>query len=72
MSKWKNIEQKPKHKSSSITFDEMTTLLLHYDYSVNNKGKTSGSRICFECEGRKPILLHKPHPQKDLHQYVIN
>jgi hypothetical protein len=37
----------------------------------SNKGKTSGSRVKFESEIYGAILLHKPHPQKELKAYQI-
>jgi hypothetical protein len=38
----------------------------------SNKGKTSGSRIMFVSEVLKTkILLHKPHPRKELLEYQI-
>ena len=36
-----------------------------------NKGKTSGSRIIFTNDEHGSILLHKPHPQKELKAYQI-
>ena len=37
----------------------------------SNKGKTSGSRVMFVNEEHGCILLHKPHPQKELKAYQI-
>ena len=37
-----------------------------------SKGKTSGSRVVFVSEQYKTkILLHKPHPRKELLEYQI-
>ena len=42
------------------------------DDKRNNKGKTSGSRIMFLSDKYKTkILLHKPHPRKELLEYQI-
>ena len=71
MGSWKKIEEKLKLLSKSITFEEICTLLIHYGYEKDDKGKTSGSRVRFTCNGRADILLHKPHPQKELKSYVI-
>ena len=38
-------------------------------YTVSNKGKTNRSRILFSCQYHGEILLHKPHPQKELKHY---
>lgn len=72
MSRWKKIEGKFKRKNKDITFDEMVTLLNHYGYERDEKGRTSGSRIRFTCENHADILMHKPHPQNTLKEYVIN
>lgn len=60
-----------KSKPKDFTFDEAETLLHYLDYICSNKGKTSGSRVMFVCEGHGSILLHKPHPQKELKAYQI-
>lgn len=71
MARWKIIEEKIRNYNKNITFSETITLLEHYGYTQRNKGKTSGSRVIFVCEGHADILLHKPHPQKELKEYVI-
>lgn len=35
------------------------------------RGRTSGSRVMFVSEQYAPILLHKPHPRKELLDYQI-
>ena len=35
-----------------------------------NKGKSSGSRVMFVRNNDK-ILLHKPHPQKEMKTYAV-
>ena len=53
-------------------FNEAETLLGYFSYHRSNKGKTSGSRIMFVSEVHKTkILLHKPHPRKELLEYQI-
>ena len=37
---------------------------------MGNKGKTSGSRVKFY-KGNIIIILHKPHPRKELLEYQI-
>ncbi len=63
----KRLKSKPK----DFTFDEAETLLNCLSYIRSDKGRTSGSRVIFECEGKPPILLHKPHPRKELLQYQV-
>ena len=58
-------------KPKDFTFEEAETLLGCYGYARLNKGRTSGSRVMFVCEDRPPILLHKPHPRKELLTYQI-
>ena len=53
-----------------FTFDEMKTLLEMLGFVISNKGKTSGSRVRF-MKGNIPIILHKPHPRKELLEYQI-
>ena len=49
-----------------FTFDEAGALLESLGYRKCNKGKTSGSS-----DKRQPILLHKPHPRKELLDYQV-
>nr|WP_304223333.1 type II toxin-antitoxin system HicA family toxin [Phascolarctobacterium succinatutens] len=63
----KKLLSKPK----DFTFTEAETLLNYFDYVRSNKGKTSGSRVIFIKEGCHAILLHKPHPRKELLAYQI-
>lgn len=60
-----------KSKPKDFTFDDAETLLKYLDYRRSNKGKTSGSRVMFVSEDHGSILLHKPHPQKELKAYQV-
>ena len=60
-----------KAKPRSFTFDYAEVLLGYFDYSRSNKGRTSGSRVMFVSDNYPPILLHKPHPRKELLEYQI-
>ncbi|MCM1418270.1 MAG: type II toxin-antitoxin system HicA family toxin [Roseburia sp.] len=53
-----------------FTFEEMQTLLEILGFQLSNKGKTSGSRIKFY-NNMTTIILHKPHPRKELLEYQI-
>lgn len=53
-----------------FTFDEMETLLIALGFEKSNKVKTSGSRVKF-IKDDIPIILHKPHPRKELLEYQI-
>lgn len=58
-------------KPRDMTFDEAETLLRYMSYLRSSKGRTSGSRVMFVSEKHPPILLHKPHPRKELLEYQI-
>jgi len=56
----------------TFTFDDAESLLGFLSYRRSNKGKTSGSRVMFVSdEYRTKILLHKPHPRKELLEYQV-
>ena len=54
-----------------FTFNEAEALLQYLGYFRCDKGKTSGSRVMFASVGHENILLHRPHPQKELKAYQI-
>ena len=54
-----------------FTFEEGRTLLGLLDFEMSNKGKTSGSRVKFFHPSGATIILHKPHPRKELLPYQI-
>ena len=58
----KKLQSRPKN----FTFDDAEALLRYFSYTRSNKGRTSGSRVMFVSEEYAPILLHKPHPRKEL------
>lgn len=63
---------KLRSRPKNFTFDDAETLLGFFSYHRNNKGKTSGSRIVFTSDGHNTkILLHKPHPRKELLAYQV-
>lgn len=63
---------KLKSNPKNFTFEEAESLLGYLDYRKSNKGKTSGSRVMFTSDKHKSkILLHKPHPRKELLEYQI-
>ena len=63
MSKFEKLKARMQSLPSDFTYSEAKTLLEHLGFEEKNKGKTSGSRVCFYRESDKRILmLHKPHP----------
>ena len=63
--------QRLKSKPKDFTFNDAETLLKYLNYARSDKGKTSGSRVIFVNNEHGSILLHKPHPQKELKAYQI-
>ena len=55
-----------------FTFEDAEALLGYFSYYRVNKGRTSGSRVAFVSDKYKTkILLHKPHPRKELLEYQV-
>ena len=70
MGKIEKLIERLKSCPKDFTFDEMQSLLLALGFELSNKGKTSGSRVKFFKDGIC-IILHKPHPRKELLTYQI-
>lgn len=60
-----------KERPRDFTFEEAETLLGYLEFIRSNKGRTSGSRVMFSSPEHGTILLHKPHPQKELKGYQV-
>ena len=72
MGQKEKLIEKLKSKSKTFTFEDAESLLRYFNYHRSNKGKTSGSRVVFVSEEHKTkILLHKPHPRKELLEYQV-
>ena len=56
---------------ADFTFDEAARLLSLFGYVQSNKGTTSGSRVLFSKASKRPVMLHRPHPQKEMKRYAI-
>ncbi len=71
MGKLDKLKEKFKNPDSRVTYLEATQLLKGLNFIEDNKGKTSGSRVCFfrKSDGAI-IMLHKPHPNKELKKYA--
>ena len=70
MSRKEKLINRLKSEPKDFSFDEMRTLLEILGFELSNQGKTSGSRVRFFRENMI-IILHKPHPRKELLQYQI-
>ena len=71
MGQKEKLIEKLKAKPKTFTFDDAESLLRYFSYRRSNKGKTSGSRVMFTSTEHPPIMLHKPHPRKELLEYQI-
>ena len=71
MGQKEKLIKKLKSRPKDFTFEEAEALLKYFAYSRSNKGRTSGSRVMFVSDEYAPILLHKPHPRKELLDYQI-
>lgn len=70
MGKKEKLVARLKSNPRDFTFDEMRSLLETLGFEISAKGKTSGSRVGFH-NGNIGIILHKPHPRKELLQYQV-
>ena len=54
-----------------FTWDELITILAHFNYRELKSGKTGGSRRKFADDKNQIISLHKPHPANILKEYAL-
>jgi predicted RNA binding protein YcfA (HicA-like mRNA interferase family) len=59
-----------KRQPQDFTWEELVKLFNILGFTVDSKGKTSGSRILFE-NGEDAHTVHKPHPANIIKQYVM-
>lgn len=71
MGQKEKLVQKLKLRPKDFTFEEAEALLKYLGFVPSHKGKTSGSRVAFISNDYCSILLHKPHPQKELKAYQV-
>ncbi len=72
MSQKDKLISKLKSNPKDFTFNEAESLLNYLSFIRSNKGKTSGSRVIFTSDTYKTkIMLHKPHPRKELLEYQV-
>lgn len=71
MGQKEKLIRKLKESPKTFTFDDTLSLLGFFEYTVSNKGRTSGSRVSFTSPNHPPIFMHKPHPQKELKAYQV-
>jgi hypothetical protein len=55
-----------------FTWDELVRLFATFDFLLEQKGKTSGSRLLFFNEEKNlSYMAHKPHPSNIIKMYVM-
>ena len=59
-----------KRQPKDFTWQELVQLFSIFGFTVDNKGKTSGSRVAF-VNGDNDIEVHKPHPSSIVKEYVM-
>ena len=59
-----------KSQPKDFNWDELVRLLAILGYKMDNKGKTSGSRVIFIKE-ESSYVAHKPHPGSIVKGYVM-
>ena len=55
---------------SDFTFDELVRLFAIFGFELDNKGRTTGSRVEF-IRGVETFKMHRPHPGNIVKQIVL-
>lgn len=72
MSRKDKLVERLLNKPSDFEYSEVKSLLAKFGYNVDNRGRTSGSRVAFANRATKHMIrLHKPHPGNNLKKYQI-
>ncbi len=74
MGRHEKLIEKLLRKPKNFTYNELVTLLKGFGYVEENRGRTSGSAVAFYNEkfNNDKIMIHKPHPQKEVKRYVLD
>jgi len=59
-----------KNQPKDFTWEELVRLFELLGFTVDNKGKTSGSRVLF-LKGKDAHTVHKPHPSNIIKGYAM-
>jgi len=70
MSKKEKLIKRLMSNPRDFTFDEADSLLKSLGMKRSNKGKSSGSKVEYVL-GDMSLLMHRPHPRKELLMYQI-
>jgi hypothetical protein len=71
MSKKEKLIKKLLNKPTDFTFDDLIVIFRGLGFELDNRGKTSGSAVCFINTDDKTFQMHKPHPKNILKPYQI-
>jgi predicted RNA binding protein YcfA (HicA-like mRNA interferase family) len=72
MTKHDKLKEKLLRLPANFTYNELVTLLKRLGYSVEERGRSSGSAVMFYNKRvDDKILFHKPHPEKELKKYIL-
>lgn len=70
MSSKKKLIRRFSNIPTDFTFDELVRLFAIFGFELDNKGRTSGSRVEF-IRGVETFKMHKPHPGNIVKQIVL-
>jgi len=70
MSTKEKLIERFKKQPKDFTWEELVRLFGIFGYVVNNKGKTSGSRVLFEKED-EAYIMHRPHLPNVIKEYSM-
>lgn len=70
MSTKEKLIKRFKKRPKDFTFDELSALFGIFGFTVDNKGRTSGSRVLFEKDDMS-YIVHKPHPSGIIKGYIM-
>ena len=70
MSTKEKLIERFKKQPKDFTWDELVRLFGILGFTVDNKGKTSGSRVLFIKDG-EAHTVHKPHPSNIIKGYAM-
>lgn len=72
MSKHEKLLNKFLARPRNFTYDDLVSLLRGFGYTVETRGRSSGSAVMFyNARLNDKILIHMPHPEKEIKRYVI-
>ena len=72
MSQLEKLKQRLLSKPKDFTIEELDKLLLGMGYVRLKQGKTTGSKIEYkDADTGISLVLHSPHPQKEIKVYAV-